>query len=49
MDHRLGIGLVLPAFGDNENLGDGKNRRRHRRKISMVAGTSERHAPGRRI
>ena len=53
MDHGLGAGLGLPAIGDDENLGDGKGRRRFRSRIllsgiSVAAGTCLRQVRGRR-
>jgi hypothetical protein len=38
MDDGFGIGLGLPAIGDNENLGYGKGSQRHRSGISVAAG-----------
>ena len=54
MDHRLGVGLGLPAIGDDENFGDGKGGRQFRSRVwhSSVSGlrpeACRRQARGRR-
>ena len=49
LDHGLRVRLALPAVGDNENLGYGKGKLRHRSGISVAAGNRLRRALGERF
>ena len=49
LDDGLGVRLALPAVGDNENLGYGKGKSRHRSGISVAAGNRRRRALGERV
>jgi hypothetical protein len=49
LDDGLGVRLGLPAVGDNENLGYGKGKSRHRSGISVAAGNRLRRALGERV
>src|SRR5713226_9253152 len=49
LDDGVGLGLVLPAVGDTENLGYGKGKLRHRSGISVAAGNRLRRALGERF
>ncbi len=46
LDHGLGVGLGLPAIGDDENLGYGNGKARHRSGISVATGIRPRRGRG---
>src|SRR5260370_22199762 len=49
LDDRFGVGFGLPALGNDENLGDGKGKGRHRPGISFATGARLQRALGGRF